>query len=347
MTSSRRVTQQQIADMAGVSQTTVSLVLNGRTDSGARIPDETRRRVLDVIRQTTYVADPIARSLAGSANNLVGVFTYEHAFPNETSDFYAPLLTGIESEAEQRGLDLLMFTSAPLVDGRRRILHENSRLRLADGCVLLGREMDAAELATLRDSGYPFVAIGRRDVEGVSYVGVDYDAPVRLLARQALEAGHRSAYYARLSLSAESSRDRHDALESELGRAGVPLVQSETPEVGIQNVWDRVRATGSTVLFIEDPSDAVQLHALATADGVSIPADPSMVVFGERGRSAAPSVDFTSLSAPRTELGARAVALLHQLLDPSTAGDTQPRRQLLECTVVDGGTLAATPEGRR
>lgn len=345
MTTSRttRITQRTIAELAGVSQATVSLVLNGRTENGARIPEETRERVLEVIRQTTYVADPVARSLAGAANNLVGVFTYEHAFPNETSDFYTPLLTGIESEAETLGLDLLMFTSAPLVDGRRRIFHENSRLRLADGCLLLGREMDSDELAKLRDSGYTFVAIGRRDVDGIAFVGADYAGSTRQLARMAVDAGHRSAFYARLSLTAESSRDRHDALTAELAAAGVALEQAETTETGPDEVWRRVKEGEATVLFIEDPTDAEVLHGLAVADGVAVPEDLSIVVLGERGRQTSQGADFTRLSAPRTELGSRAVALLDQLLNGAGEDADFPARQMLECTVVAGATLGSAP----
>jgi DNA-binding LacI/PurR family transcriptional regulator len=337
LTRSPRITQRQIAELAGVSQATVSLVLNG---NGARIPEETRQRVLEVIRETTYVADPAARSLAGIGNNLVGIFTYEHAFPSETADFYTPLLTGIESEAESLGLDLLMFTSAPLVNGRRQIFHENSRLRLADGCLLLGREMDADELDRLRESGYPFVAIGRRDVD-VPFVGLDYATPTTELARRAVAAGHRSAFYVRLSLTAEASRDRSDALERELGASGVRLQSAESSQVGLEEAWSQVVAGGATVLFVEDPTDAEYLFALAERSGISVPHDLSMVVLGESSKPQDRSVDFTRLQAPRTDLGSRAVALLDQLLNGVRDGEELARQQLLECTVIDGQTLAA------
>ena len=336
LTRSPRITQRQIAELAGVSQATVSLVLNG---NGARIPEETRQRVLDVIRETTYVADPAARSLAGIGNNLVGIFTYEHAFPSETADFYTPLLTGIESEAESLGLDLLMFTSAPLVNGRRQIFHENSRLRLADGCLLLGREMDADELDRLKQSGYPFVAIGRRDVD-VPFVGLDYATPTAELAKRAVAAGHRSAFYVRLSLTAEASRDRADALSRELEASGVALQSAESSQVGLEAAWSEVVASGATVLFVEDPTDAEYLHALAERAGLSVPGELSMVVLGERSKPEDRAIDFTRLSAPRTELGSRAVALLDQLLNGVRDGEELPLQQLLECTVIDGATLA-------
>ena len=136
---SRRITQRDIARLAGVSQTTVSLVLNNRSSEETRIPEETRARVLSVIRETGYVADPVARRLADRHNRILGVFTYEPVFPSATADFYHPFLVGIEECAERLGCDLLLLTSVPVIDGRRRIYHEDNRLRLADGCILLGR----------------------------------------------------------------------------------------------------------------------------------------------------------------------------------------------------------------
>lgn len=334
-----RVTQRRIAELAGVSQTTVSLVLNGKEDA-ARIPEATRQRVLELIQQMTYVADPAARRLAGQGNNLIGIFTYEHAFPSETSDFYTPLLTGIESTAEQLGLDLLMFTSAPVVDGRRHILHERSRLRLADGCLLLGRVMEEDELERLSSSGYPFVAVGRRDVDGIPWVGVDYAAAGGELARRIVTAGHRTVLYVHLGLDAESSRDRHRGLVDGLRSAGADVATQRLQEAGIDGVLDRLSTSGVTALVVEDPTEAEALHAAASARGIDIPGSLSMVALGERSRPQDQAIDFTRLSAPRVELGSAAVALLHQILRDDPDDQVLPDQQLLACAIVDGSTLA-------
>ena len=101
MLGTKRLTQHDIAKLAGVSQATVSLVLNG-SGTGARIPQETRTRVQQVIRETGYVADPIARRMAKGFNRILGVFTYEPAFPIAHADFFTPFLFGIEEEAQAR-----------------------------------------------------------------------------------------------------------------------------------------------------------------------------------------------------------------------------------------------------
>ena len=344
---SQRVTQRTIAELAGVSQATVSLVLNGKTDAGTRIPESTRQRVLDVIAETTYVADPAARSLAGVGNNLVGVFTYEHAFPNESSDFYTPLLTGVESAAEQIGVDLLMFTSAPVIDGRRRVFHEKNRLRLADGCLLLGREMDADELERLVDSDYPFVAIGRRDAADgrIPYVGVDYVTATATLARMALDAGHTEFLYLHLPFAAESTRDRKNGLTRELDVAGVTASTLSSDGSDLENVWAQIRAAAPTVLFVEDPAHAQSIYDLAAADGVSMPGDLSMVVLGERTRPTDNAADYTRLSAPRQELGVVAMRLLDQIMNGTRGAEQLPHQRLLECEIIRGTTLGAPRAG--
>src|SRR3546814_18163380 len=105
-------------------------------------------------------------------NRILGVFTYEPAFPSEQADFFTTFLFGIEEAAQALGYDLLLLTGAGI---QRKIFAENVRLRLADGCVILGRKFDHTELARLVAGDFPFVAVGRRDDASgpVPYVGGD------------------------------------------------------------------------------------------------------------------------------------------------------------------------------
>ncbi|MEU4722252.1 LacI family DNA-binding transcriptional regulator [Nonomuraea dietziae] len=323
-----RITQRDIARLAGVSQTTVSLVLNNRPGAETRIPAETRDRVLRVIRETGYVADPLARRLAAGRNRILGVFTYEPVFPSATGDFYHPFLVGIEESAEQVGCDLLLLTSAPLVDGRKRIYHQDHRLRLADGCVLLGRELDREELARLVAEGYPFVSVGRRDDAGgpISYVGTGYGSAVRELVEKARALGHEKFAYVGHGVGPESFADRHRGFRE--GTAGLQAVTIPPADA------EGVLLTGATAIFVEEYADGAVILQAAKGRGLAVPGDLSIVTLGDPTRPAPTDIDFTGFRIPRAEMGRQAVEVLTELIEGSG-----PVQRLLPCEHVKGSTL--------
>jgi DNA-binding LacI/PurR family transcriptional regulator len=335
-----RLTQRDIARLAKVSQTTVSLVLNNRSDATARIPAETRDRVLKVIRETGYQADPLARRMLKQRNQILGVFTYESVFPSSSGDFYHPFLAGIEDCAERLGWDLLLFTSAPVTTGRRRIFHENNRLRIADGCLLLGRQIPGDELARLITEGYPFVSVGRRNDAGgpVPSVGADYAAATATTVEKALALGHRRIAFVGPGAGAESSADR---LLGFRRTAGTRARHEPTGDRPMADVLDSLLGDGITAAFVEERADAVALAEAAAERGIDIPADLSVIALGDSTRPAATGIDFSGFHVPRQEMGRQATELLEAVLSGRAAAGTQ---RLLPCELAEGTTLIA-PKG--
>lgn len=324
----RRVTQQDIARMAGVSQTTVSIVLNGRSESDVKIAAETRDRVLRAIAETGYVADPVARRLAARHNRILGVFTYEPVFPSANGDFYQPFLVGIEQRAENLGCDLLLLTSTPVVDGRRRLYHPDNRLRLADGAILLGRSLDRDELTKLVADGLPFVSIGRRDDAGgpVPYVGADYATATAAVVQRALDLGHRRLAYLGQGSGPESWVDRYRGFVTAASAGSAYHWKAGEADL------DALSAQGITAVIAEEHADGVAIHQLARERGVEL----SVATLGEPTRTAPPTkLEFSGLHIPRQEMGVQAVDVLTALIE-GTPTDAQ---RLLPCVVVAGQTL--------
>lgn len=332
-----RLTQRDIARLAGVSQATVSLVLDDARAAAGRIPDETRDRVQKVIRETGYVADPIARRMAKGLNRILGVFTYEPAFPSAQADFFAPFLFGIEETAQQLGYDLLLLTGAPAARGKRKIFDENNRLRLADGCVILGREFDRKELKRLVVGDYPFVAVGRRDPVGgkqVPYVGADYVSATAALVGRAQAKGHTELAYVGPSKGAESSLDRWKGFNAALTDA---TLVKHIPEVGGQAapMLEAIRKSGATVAFFTELADAVVVEALARSQNLSVPGDLSIIVLGSHLRPQQSGTRFTTFSIPREEMARRATQMLCERIEANAPGG----QMLLNCEPVEGETL--------
>ncbi|MGZ9223895.1 MAG: LacI family DNA-binding transcriptional regulator, partial [Anaerolineales bacterium] len=67
----KRVTSQDVADLAGVSRTTVSFVLNNV--KGMNISSETRRKVLEAAERLSYTPDASAQALASRRTKAIGL----------------------------------------------------------------------------------------------------------------------------------------------------------------------------------------------------------------------------------------------------------------------------------
>ncbi|MFC4122911.1 LacI family DNA-binding transcriptional regulator [Nonomuraea zeae] len=336
----RRPTQADIARLAGVSQATVSIVLNERND--IRISPTTRERVLAAIREWGYVANASARSLAGGQNKIIGVYTFEPVFPTTSVDFYFPFLLGMEQAAAELGYDLLMFTS---VGGQRQVFRDGStRLSLADGALLLGRDPNVEEVERLRDTGYPFVYVGHREVSGapVSYMAADYTGATRQLTERLFELGHRRVAYARIGDGgAQPSRDREKGFRGalpagETRRLTGPVWTLESPDE-VAGLLAEIRRGGITAVVAEQVLLAEELQACAQRQGLSVPDDLSIVVLGDSTGSRRTGTLWTGLVVPREQMGRQATQLLVRLLE---APEPEARREYVECPLMAGATVA-------
>jgi len=94
---SRRPTQYDVARLAGVSQTTVSHILNN--NAWISVPEETRQRVLTAIQELDYIPDRNARS-----RHTQKTYTIAAIIPDITNPFYPLFLCGMQNVAEQYDL---------------------------------------------------------------------------------------------------------------------------------------------------------------------------------------------------------------------------------------------------
>lgn len=333
-----RLTQKEIAKHAGVSQATVSIVLNGAERDKNRVPEETRVRIQKVIDETGYVADPIARRMAKGRNNILGVFTYEPAFPRAQADFFAPFLFGIEEAAQEYGYDLLLMTSAERDATRsKRIFSESSRMRIADGCLLLGRKFDSSDLERLVQDDFDYMAIGRRDDAGgpVAYVGADYTEATRTLVERARALGHHAFAYIGEKGGAESISDRWVGFHEGLANGGTLALHINEVGSPVETLIEEVRAANATVVFFIELADAIPFKRAVIANGLSVPGDISIVVLGSHVRPGDTGTQFATYRIPREEMAYKATTALIKRLE----GADSDMQELLSCDMIEGETL--------
>ncbi len=318
MTRPRIARQSDIARLAGVSQATVSMVLNGRAGAN-RIPESTQERIREAMAELGYVPNIAAQSLRGGRSGLIGVHTFERVFPTAPDDYYREFLNGIEEQAVASGLDLVLFASTQKPDGTRSIYGSGSnRMRLADGAVILGFEKNDDEIRRLAQEGFPFVFIGRREVPGldIPFVTADYAAAMHPVVEQLTGAHHRRITYLAAPLRGLAQQDRLEGFHAAVD--GIPASDRPSFEVDVREVeavtasWlAEVVEAGTTAIVVETFDLARALAAALDGAGLSAPADVSVVSLDSDPRGDV----FSHVRVPRRELGRRAVELLLAVID--------------------------------
>ncbi|KAB8165921.1 LacI family DNA-binding transcriptional regulator [Streptomyces sp. 3MP-14] len=318
-----------MAQLAGVSQTTVSLVLGGNKQ-GIVIQEATRQRVLEAARTLGYVPDPAARRLAAASNNLLGVFSFTATFPTDPAHSYYPFLVGVEREAAARGFDLVLFTGSSSGGGRAEAPGALERVRLADGCLLFGRHVPTEPLRRLVADGFPLVHVGRRDeIAELAWVGADYVAASAEVVRHLVAAGHRRIVLVREDDDAPASTDRERGFREGLAGTEGAVVRVRTPAEELTPEWVRAqRAAGVTAFVAEETDTGAAWRALGeavTAAGLRAPDDVSLALLGSPPPDLPGDGPVTGFDIPRAELGAAAVRALTDLLAGQRPGPTLAR----------------------
>jgi LacI family transcriptional regulator len=157
------VTLEMVADLAGVSASTVSRILNGT----AVVTETKKRAVDDAIRQLNFVPNPVARGLAGGKTLSVGVITQSIDSP-----FYGVALRGIEVELNKAGYSSLFVSGHWDATQEARCI-ELLRARRVDGIIVLtGRLSDATLRAQAKS--LPIVVTGR-SLKASNLLSLDFD----------------------------------------------------------------------------------------------------------------------------------------------------------------------------
>lgn len=347
MTSQRSTPARQadIARRAGVSQSTVSLVLTGAGDL-SRVAPATYARVIKAATELGYDG-PIATK-PRSRRLQLGVHTFEPVFPTQTGDYYSQFLTAIEEQAATEGCNLILFTALHQAGSDGRLYPDGrNELRHASGSLLLGRSTNDHDLARLIADNYPFVYVGERTVDGhpINYVGADYRSATARITSELLTLGHTRIAYLGEPRRTSLQVQRWEGFRDVLLRFGIqpPEASYLAPEEISADWLSSQRESGATALLIEAASQLRVIETLAAIAGIRIPDDLSVVLLVDLpdDDAATASRAWAQLHVPRADMGSRAVQLLIQTIRNPT-GDYD-RQVLLPCQYTLGSTVGAPP----
>jgi LacI family transcriptional regulator len=334
---SKRVTLVDVAEAAGVSRATASLVLRGSD----LVAEETRERVEAAMRSLGYVYHRGAASLRQGRSQTVGLVV-----PDVTNPFFAELTVAIEGQLELAQHVALLGNTAETLAKQERLLAMLGEYR-ADGVLLCPAEGTRADtIHALQRAQLP-VVLFTRDVDGVEvdYVGADNTAGSELAAAHLLAAGHRRIAFVGGPAGSSARRERLTGYHRALREAGLqpdPVLERSSP-----TTHEGGLAAVAPLLTQPEPPTAVLCYNDIVALGVmrglerqgrEVGRDVAVVGFDDIAGAAFWHPALTTVAVAPRRIGQEATTLLFERIEQPKA---PPRRIILPPTLVVRESSAA------
>ena len=323
-------TTYEIAEKAGVSQATVSRVLNG----SASVSLETKQKVMEWARKLEYNPNRIARSLSQKRSNLLGLI-----IPDVDNPYFTTVLKAVEQAADLNGYNILLCDSRGNLQKEKQCIN-TLRSHQVDGILLVPVSKEDSHRNIPKQCEIPVVAI-TQDVASLTSVYTSHSRGGALVANHFLELGHTNIAFIgmRDDEKCQGLREAllmrgfllHDENMITLTRAWDPLGSHEV-HTKLTAYLERKGKIAVTALFANSDVVAFVAVRILQEHGYAVPDDIAVAGFDNTflAREACPQL--TSVSQPVTEMARFAVEhLLERIAGRQTE---QSLKIVLEPTLV-------------
>ncbi len=320
-----KATSFDIAELAGVSQPTVSRALR----DSPTVSEATRRRVQEIARQLNYTVDKAASNLRSRHANTIALLLFEDPTPDDSliNPFFQAMLGSITRASARRGYDLLISFQQLSSDWHTD--YEDSRK--ADGLILLGYGdyRDYLEkLPRLAEQGTHFVRYGSVQTgQPEIVVGCDNRDGGHAATRHLIAGGRRAiGFVGETGSGSPEFSQRHAGYAAALAEAGLAI--NPACQVNAANTAASGAAAAAALMASGAPFDGLVCASDMIALGVSralqaagrrIPGDVAITGFDDIFAAAYASPPLTSVVQDVHVAGELLVGKLHELIHDGVA----------------------------
>ncbi|SAL38091.1 ribose operon repressor [Caballeronia arvi] len=280
-------TIQDVAREAGVSVSTVSNVLNGRTD---QMRQETLARVQAAMSTLQYRPSTLARQLKTGQTPLVGLLV-----PSIANPMYGYIAREVETYAQERYGYRVMIGNTYRDPAKEASFFEDLFSQGVRRVIVISSLANERHLETAAERGMVVVSYDRRATDGettrVDHVTPDNFEAARLATRHLIAHGHTRLAFATLTGVTMSRRDKIDgflaaAAEAGLSESAHVLDSGPVDEYGDSMIAENGRALARRLAVDDDRATgivavndlmALGLMAGLRESGLRVPEDVSIV----------------------------------------------------------------------
>ena len=301
-----RPTSHDIAKAAGVSQSTVSLVLRG--DIRGRVSSATQARVLEAANQLGYRPNEAARALKSGQSRFIGLMV-----PDVADPYFVQVLRGAQSAAQSFGYSVVLLEGS-ISDDWVSTAEGALSSRMVSGVVVCAPTFDKRVNRLFR-LPVAFIDAGRL---GTSMsVNLDVSDGMSQIARHLVSLGHRRFGRLRAAVESTTFLERHQSFMNSLPEDGVvfEVFADEYSIDGAAKATDellRNRLAKVTAIVADSDLLAAGVYLGARARGLRIPFDLAVTGFDDIDLSRVLEPKLTTVRVSGQDAGTSAVKLLEK-----------------------------------
>lgn len=334
------LTLEQVAELAGVSRSTVSRVVNEQPGVRADV----RRRVWQVIEETGYQPNIAARALASNRSGIISLVV-PHGTTRLFTDPYFPILTqGITLACNNNDISLALFLFHE-EEEESRLTKRVANPSLFDGVIMASSQFDDPLIPHLIANQVPLVMIGRQDqYPELSYVDVDnlkgaYAATAHLLRLGYMRIGHITG-----PMTMVAGKDRFNGYRRALSDRGRTFDEGlvstgDFTEAGGYVAMQRLLHSRPDAVFAASDQMALGAWRALREIGLKVPHDIALVGYDDLLPMSSARPRLTTIRQPVAQIGREAVDVL---LDVIKNGPAPVRRVIFETELVIRESCGAT-----
>ena len=309
-----KVTSQDVASRAGVSQSAVSRVFSGASASKATIA-----KVRKAADELGYRPNSLARAMITGKSKIIGLVV---AYLD--NQFYPIALQRLSESLQKQGYHILIFTAGNDAEATQKVIEELIDYQV-DGIITASVGMSSNLTQHCATAGIPIVMFNRgQDGSGHSSITSSNVEGGRKVAEFLTAGGHKRIAHIAGWEGSSTGRDRRRGFTEGLAANG------QTPLAIIDGMFDRAAAAAATrtLMARSDPPDAIFVGndhmAFAVMDtlrqelGLRIPQDVSVVGYDDVPLAAWGAYDLTTVRQPVNRMVEATVeTILAKIEDPA------------------------------
>jgi LacI family transcriptional regulator len=276
---------------------------------------------MSIARELNYYPNVIARGLATSKSNSIGVIV-----PNLASSFVVRILQGIKSTNRDIDYTVTLFDSIGQKENEYQLFQRLARERRIDGAILIGTTVAEEDMRIFKDESVPCIVVARKcDILDSVYVNNAqgaFDATDYLIGKH-----HTSIACVICRKQNTPTDDRLDGYKRALAKHGLAFndsllfdVYDDSIDAGAP-VFEKIRASGATAVFVPaGDMAAIGIVKEAKKRGLVLPRDLAVVGFDDIPAAEVVEPTLTTVRQPKLEMGDYAINMIVDKLEGRESG---------------------------